>query len=139
LTVQLSTPRWVVGRALALYQTATFGGMAVGSWVWGVSAEAYGADGALAVAAVVLVLGAAVGLRYVLPEFSKLSLDPLDHFNEPALKLDLRPRSGPILIMVDYEIAQQDVDAFLSAMAQRRRRSEERRVGKEWTPRLSEV
>jgi MFS family permease len=121
VTVQLSTPRWVVGRALALYQTATFGGMAVGSWVWGVSAEAYGADGALAVAAVVLVLGAAVGLRYVLPEFSKLSLDPLDHFNEPALKLDLRPRSGPILIMVDYEIAQQDVDAFLSAMAQRRR------------------
>ena len=28
VTVQLSTPRWVLGRALALYQTATFGGMA---------------------------------------------------------------------------------------------------------------
>src|SRR3546814_5862732 len=41
VTVQLSTPRWVVGRALALYQTATFGGMAAGSWIWGVSAEAY--------------------------------------------------------------------------------------------------
>ncbi|MGB3288299.1 MAG: MFS transporter [Burkholderiaceae bacterium] len=121
VTVQLSTPRWVVGRALALYQTATFGGMATGSWLWGVIAEAHGADGALIVSGVVLVLGAAVGLRYVLPEFSKLSLDPLDQFNEPALKLDLRPRSGPILIMVDYEIAQQDVDAFLSAMAQRRR------------------
>src|SRR3546814_4186523 len=47
VTVQLSTPRWVVGRALALYQTATFGGMAAGSWIWGVSAEAYGVDGAL--------------------------------------------------------------------------------------------
>jgi predicted MFS family arabinose efflux permease len=35
VTVQLSTPRWVVGRALALYQTATFGGMAAGSWLWG--------------------------------------------------------------------------------------------------------
>jgi predicted MFS family arabinose efflux permease len=33
-TVQLSAPRWVLGRALALYQTAAFGGMAVGSWVW---------------------------------------------------------------------------------------------------------
>ena len=32
VTVQLSTPRWVVGRALSLYQTATFGGMALGSW-----------------------------------------------------------------------------------------------------------
>jgi len=30
-TVQLSAPRWVVGRALALYQMATFGGMAVGA------------------------------------------------------------------------------------------------------------
>src|SRR5690606_38230868 len=28
VTVQLSTPRWIVGRALALYQTGTFGGMA---------------------------------------------------------------------------------------------------------------
>src|SRR5690606_31460087 len=44
-----------------------------------------------------------------------------DHFNEPALKLDLRPRSGPILITVDYEIAQKDVDVFLSAMSKRRR------------------
>ena len=35
VTVQLSTPRWVVGRALSLYQTATFGGMALGSWIVG--------------------------------------------------------------------------------------------------------
>src|SRR3712207_1637436 len=38
-TVQMSSPRWVVGRALALYQMATFGGMALGSWIWGVAAE----------------------------------------------------------------------------------------------------
>src|SRR3546814_15949961 len=56
VTVQLSTPRWVVGRALALYQTATFGGMAAGSWIWGVSAEAYGVDGALGGSAGILVL-----------------------------------------------------------------------------------
>ena len=42
VTVQLSTPRWVVGRALALYQTAAFGGMALGSWLWGSVAEAHG-------------------------------------------------------------------------------------------------
>ncbi|NYT58356.1 MFS transporter [Alcaligenaceae bacterium] len=121
VTVQLSTPRWVVGRALALYQTATFGGMTAGSAIWGVVAEAHGTDSALIVAGVVMVGGAAVGLRYVLPEFSKLSLDPLDRFNEPDLRLDLRPRSGPIMIMVDYEIAQQDVNVFLALMSQRRR------------------
>src|SRR3546814_6786292 len=37
--IQLASPRWVVGRALALYQMATFGGMALGSWLWGVVAE----------------------------------------------------------------------------------------------------
>src|SRR3546814_10726762 len=68
-----------------------------------------------------MVLGAAIGLRFVLPEFGKLSFDPLDTFHEPTLQLDLRPRSGPIMIMVDYEIAQQDVNTFLSLMSQRRR------------------
>lgn len=121
VTVQLSTPRWVVGRALALYQTATFGGMAAGSWIWGLGAEAYGTDGALLGSAGALVVGAAVGLRYVLPEFSKLSLDPAGGFNEPMLQLDLRGRSGPIMIMVDYEIAQADIDTFLALMVHRRR------------------
>ena len=121
VTVQLSTPRWVVGRALSIYQTATFGGMAAGSWLWGVIADAHGTDSALITAGAVMVLGAATGLRYKLPEFGTLNLDPLGRFNEPQLRLDLRPRSGPIMIMVDYEIAQQDIGAFLDQMAIRRR------------------
>lgn len=120
-TIQLSTPRWVVGRALALYQTAAFGGMAVGSWVWGIVAEGSGTANALIFAGITLVVGAAIGLRFALPEFSALNLDPLNQFNEPALRLDLRPRSGPIMIMVDYEIAHKDIDAFLEVMAERRR------------------
>ncbi len=44
MTVQLSTPRWVVGRALSLYQTTTFGGMARRQLAVGQrSAEHYGA------------------------------------------------------------------------------------------------
>ena len=121
VTVQLSTPRWVVGRALALYQTATFGGMAVGSWIWGLVAEGFGTGDALILAGITLIVGAAIGLKFALPEFSTLNLDPLNRFNEPSLQLELRPRSGPIMIMVDYEIAQKDVEAFLAAMAERRR------------------
>ena len=48
---QLSAPRWVVGRALALYQTAAFGGMALGSWIWGLLAEEFGAGDALLISA----------------------------------------------------------------------------------------
>lgn len=121
VTVQLSTPRWVVGRALSIYQTATFGGMAVGSWIWGAVADTQGVAAALAGAAAVLVLGAAVGLRFALPAFSALDLDPLDQFREPALRLDLQGRSGPIMVMVDYVVDQSDVPDFLAAMRRRRR------------------
>jgi MFS family permease len=121
VTVQLSTPRWVVGRALSIYQTATFGGMAAGSWLWGLVADAYSPTIALIGSGAALAAGAAVGLRLALPEFVALNLDPLNQFKEPALRLDLRSRSGPIMVMVDYQIAQDDVPAFLEAMAERRR------------------
>lgn len=121
VTVQLSTPRWVVGRALALYQTATFGGMALGSWLWGVLSEASGPEVALIVSSLALVGGVIVGFLQPLPPFNDLNLDPLDRFSEPELKIDLRSRSGPIMVMVDYEIAQENVPAFLAAMADRRR------------------
>ncbi|MGV8950534.1 MAG: MFS transporter [Cypionkella sp.] len=121
VTVQLSTPRWVVGRALALYQTGVFGGMAAGSWIWGLAAENVGPDGAMLAAAAMLVLGSLVGLVAPLPDLTNLNLDPLNRFQEPPLRLDIRQRSGPIMILVDYEIAQQDVPAFLAAMTLRRR------------------
>jgi MFS family permease len=121
VTIQLSTPRWVVGRALALYQTGVFGGMAGGSWAWGAMAENFGVDRAMFSAAALLIVGAMVGLRVPLPDFTNLNLDPLNTFKEPSLRLDLKQRSGPIMIMVDYEIVQNDVPEFLAAMSERRR------------------
>lgn len=121
VTVQLSTPRWVVGRALALYQTGVFGGMAGGSWAWGAIAENFGADHAMFVAAALLVFGALIGLSVPLPDSTELDLNPLNTFTEPSLRLDLKQRSGPIMIMVDYTIAQEDVTEFLAVMNARRR------------------
>lgn len=121
VTVQLSTPRWVVGRALSLYQTTTFGGIAGGSWMWGLAAEEFGANRALAGSSMLLLLGAAVGLRMALPEAKSMNLDPLNRFSEPLLKLDLTPRSGPIVVMIDYNIAEDDVPEFLAVMSDRRR------------------
>jgi MFS family permease len=120
-TVQLSSPRWVVGRALALYQMATFGGMAFGSWIWGMAAEQYGAADALLMAAGVLVAGAALGRWLPLPEQITLNLDPLDRWTEPHLAVDLLPRSGPVVITIEYTIREADVVAFLIVMAERRR------------------
>ncbi len=121
VTIQLSTPRWVVGRSLALYQTGTFGGMTAGSWLWGGMAQHGSPSGALVVAAAVLLVGAAVGLRLPLPAFGSENLEPLNRFREPELRFDLTYRSGPVMIMVDYDIAPSDTDLFLRAMARRRR------------------
>jgi MFS family permease len=121
VSIQLSSPRWVVGRALSLYQTATFGGMAVGSWIWGASADAFGLGVALVLASLMLVVCGLVGLRLPLPEFDSRDLNPLNTFNEPELKLDLRPRSGPILVMIEYRIDQGDIPRLLALMAARRR------------------
>ena len=121
VSVQLSSPRWVVGRALSLYQTATFGGMAAGSWCWGTIADASGPDWSLAFAGLVLLLCALVGLRLPLPQFGSHDLNPLNTFNEPVLRLDLNPRSGPIMVMLDYQIDQADIPLFLALMVDRRR------------------
>ncbi|HWJ87490.1 MAG TPA: MFS transporter [Pelagibacterium sp.] len=121
VTIQLSTPRWVVGRALSLYQTATFGGMAAGSWVWGSFADSFGPDIALLGAGAVLLGCAAIGLKFALPEFSDVNFDPSDSFHEPTLRVDIRLRSGPIVVKIDYSIAEEDIPAFLAVMAKRRR------------------
>jgi MFS family permease len=119
--VQLSTPRWVVGRALSLYQTATFGGMAGGSWLWGLMAESQGVTNAFFASSLLMIVGVAIGLWLPMPAFASLDLDPLNRFNEPPLKLDIRPRSGPIVVNIDYEIADEDLQEFLAVMVERRR------------------
>jgi MFS family permease len=119
--VQLSTPRWVVGRALAFYQMATFGGMAAGSWLWGGLAENLDVATSLWFAALLAALGLLMGFALPMPVLASLDLDPLDGFKEPELHLDIRPRSGPIAVQVVYEIRDQDLGEFLELMVERRR------------------
>lgn len=121
VTVQLSTPRWVVGRALSIYQTATFGGIALGSWIWGVMAESHGVEVALITAGCAMLAGGAIGLLVPLPENMTVNLDPLNRWTEPSLSLDLKPRSGPIAIMIEYVIREKDTGEFMDIMAERGR------------------
>ncbi|TPE51389.1 MFS transporter [Amaricoccus solimangrovi] len=121
VTVQLSTPRWVVARALALYQTATFGGMAIGSWIWGVLAERTDPTTALLATAGALLAGGAIGFRFRLPDRAELNLDPLNRWRMPEIEIDLKPRSGPMAIVIEYIIRPEDEADFLDAMIDRRR------------------
>ena len=121
VTVQMSVPRWVVARALALYQMAAFGGMALGSWIWGAVADSQGVAVALCASAVVQVICIVVGLKLPLATAGDLNLDPLSRWTEPQISVPIEPRSGPVVISIDYRIQADDVAKFLSVMNERRR------------------
>ncbi len=121
VTVQTSAPRWVVGRALSLYQMLAFTGLAGGSWFWGIATNELGISQALLGSAIVLLVCIAMGWRYAQPETGALDLDLARRWQEPEVALDIEPRSGPVVVSVEYRIREADVLAFLAAMSERRR------------------
>jgi len=121
VSLQLSTPRWVVGRSMSFYMMCNAAGMVLGSWVWGLVAETYGLQAALLNSTVAVVLAALVCYRLPLPEYDRLNLDPHDQFIEPTLAVQLKPQTGPIMITIDFDISEADIPAFLETMTRRRR------------------
>jgi MFS family permease len=121
VAVQVSSPRWVVGRTLALYQTAAFGGIALGSWTWGLLAERLSISEALVLSALVHLLGVLVGLRWALPTNEEANLEPLNRWKEPSIRMEIQHRSGPIVVATEYRIPEESVQEFLTLMAERRR------------------
>ena len=119
--MQLATPRWVVARALALFQMAAYGGMALGSWLFGIAAQDHGPAIALMLAGGVLIVSALSGRLYPLSDTDDVSLDPLDDWKEPDTAVPVDLRSGPITIAVEHRIAPEDIVAFLALMSERRR------------------
>ncbi|MEH6696008.1 MAG: MFS transporter [Hyphomonas sp.] len=121
VAIQLSAPRWVVARSLSIYQMAAFGGMALGSATFGYVSEHYGLRDALLAAAAFQAFGMIVGLFVKLPQVENIDLDPLGRWKEPDIALPIEQRSGPIVITVEYRVADRDIASFLSAMRERRR------------------
>ena len=66
IAVQLRSPDAILGRCLSIYQAVTFGGMAIGSWVWGALADIYDLPFALHAASAFLVVSFLL-LRFVAP------------------------------------------------------------------------
>ncbi len=121
VTVQMAAPRWVVGRAIALYQMGAFGGMALGSWLFGELADGHGVSVALAVAAAVQALSVPLGVLLPLPQAEALNLDPQNRWQEPQTAVQIEPRSGPVVVTVEYRILPSDIGRFLTVMSERRR------------------
>ncbi|PXA90283.1 MFS transporter, partial [Nostoc sp. 3335mG] len=120
VSVQMAAPRWVVARAVALYQMAAFGGMAAGSWLFGSVAERSGITTALLAAAGVQLLSVLAGFRLPLRDIETANLAPRG-WEAPDTAVPVEARSGPVVVTIDYRIAPADVVGFLNVMNERRR------------------
>ena len=114
--VQLAAPRWVAGRALAAYQAAITGGIALGSWMWGSIANAIGVEGALLISAATLVASPLLGLWMRMPMVSGSNELSLDVLADPQVRLSLTPRSGPIVIEIEYRVDPAKARLFYAVM-----------------------
>lgn len=120
-TVQISSPRWVVARAMSIYQTLMFAGLALGAWGWGSLAHAEGLRAALLWSGAAGLAATLIGFRLRLGESTRINLDPHRSLSDPVVGIDIEPRSGPVVTAIEYRIDPADAAEFVAAMAERRR------------------
>lgn len=121
VAVQMSAPRWVVARALSIYQMSAFSGLAAGSWLWGELADDVSIRVALLTAATIMLACAALGRLLPLEQTEELNLDLLRTWKEPSTAVPVEPRTGPVVVTIEYLIHPDDIVAFFEAMAERKR------------------
>ena len=113
--VQLSVPRWVVGRSLAAYHAASTGGIAIGSWGWGRLADAAGVQTALLVAGTLMagstLIGVWMRMPHVRPQDAENSL-----LEDPEVSLELTGNEGPLVVMIEYRVAAANAVEFCACM-----------------------
>ena len=116
--VQLAAPRWVAGRAIAAYQAAISGGIALGSWAWGSIANVIGVEGALLISGATLFVSPVLVLWMRMPTASGPNELSLDVLADPEVRLSLNPRSGPIVVEIEYRVDPARARLFYALMQQ---------------------
>jgi MFS family permease len=116
ISVQLATPRWVAGRALAAYQAAIAGGVAIGSWLWGDIADIVGVRNALLIAGAVMLASSMLAIWLKLPSTEGINHDASDPLADPEVNLSITPRSGPIIVEIEYRVRQERAREFYGLM-----------------------
>ena len=113
--VQLSAPRWVAGRSLAAFQASIAGGIAIGSWGWGRLTDMVGVEAALLVSAALMLVSPLLGLWLRMPRIGARNEDA-EVLADPEVQLSLTARSGPLVVEIEYRVAQDNARAFHNVM-----------------------
>jgi MFS family permease len=116
ISAQIALPEWVRGRGLAIFVTVMFGTLSLGSAIWGQAAASFGLGPALFAAAAGCAIGVPLLWRWKLQTAKGIDLSPSMHWPVPVVTGDFDRDSGPVLIMVTYEIDMKNRDQFLTAL-----------------------
>jgi MFS family permease len=116
ISVQFSAPRWVSGRALAAFRTSSNGGLAIGGYLCGLLADTASLQTSLLVSALAMLVSAALGLRQPLPAIGGPSQAAADVLEDPEVRLQLKARSGPIVVEVEYRVDADHAREFHNVM-----------------------
>lgn len=119
--VQTQVPRWVAGRALAGFQAAASGGIALGSWLWGSIAQGHGLLIAFAGSGLMLCLLAASGRLMPMPDRISDQSPAKAIPSEPTVVLALSGKSGPIAVEIEYQVSHERAREFYNAITPFRR------------------
>jgi MFS family permease len=113
--VQLSAPRWVAGRSLAAFQASIAGGIAMGSWGWGHLTDLAGVETALLVSAALMFVSPLLGFWLRMPPIGVRN-EAAEVLADPEVRLSLTGRSGPLVVEIEYRVAQESARAFHNVM-----------------------
>lgn len=116
VAAQTTVPAWVQARALGVYLLVFQGGFAGGSALWGLVADRLGDRTALLIATGVMVLGVLGAWRWPLPTGDEMDLSPSQHWPSPVLAWEPEPDAGPVLVTIEYHIAEPQQALFVQVM-----------------------
>lgn len=116
VSAQLGVPAWVRARALACYLAVFFGGMSIGSVLWGVVAAKLGVGQTLAAASAVMFVGLLVSGAFPLQRATEEVVTHDRHWDDPIVTYPIDMDDGPVVITVEYRVSTDNADAFIKAM-----------------------
>ena len=116
VSAQVALPDWVRGRGLAIYVTAMFGSLTLGSAIWEQVAAMLGLPAAHFLAAAGAAIAIPLTWRFKLQTGAAIDLTPSMHWPTPVLTHDVESDRGPVLVTVEYRIDPHDREPFLAAI-----------------------
>lgn len=112
--VQLLVPDWVKGRALALYQTALYAGLAIGSFLWGHLAESMSVSGAILSAAITMGVTSLLAYHSQFPQLDAGSVKLVKRAQGLSPELVFDHERGDVVMAIEYVVAAENASEFMA-------------------------